>query len=543
MKKASWLSIVSFALSFLSYSQKVQIIVPRQQIVLGTAFQIQYVVSDPSEIIKVITPSFDSFQLVSGPNYYKGNRSILGKEESIENITYTLVPFQKGIIKIPAIEIQYKNGFDIKSDNAFITVISPPLVSYNTRSSYTDIQLYQYRSDKDVKDMIHKNLFIKVQVNKRTVYTGEPVIVTFTLFSRLQSSSEAVKSPGLYGFSMIDMININKSYQAIKNSNGKIFNTSLLRKMQLYPVQPGKLEIDPMYVHNEIEFADSSNKDKKNSIETTIKTESLPIVVKELPGKRPENFTGAVGSFAINAIISPSEISSNQQGKLIVRVKGKGNFIQFGQPVIGFIKQFALSDPVIKDSINNQVAPEEGERQYEFSFSVDSEGSFKMPPIVFSYFDLSSKTYKTVYTDSIPFKILRSTENKRPVSLTAPDSNTRIGWISILTGVVLACALFIFLSKKNKPRSTPQSTQQNPYLLALNQIDVQKQSIKEGCIEIQKVLWAVSRESNQKFSEKHLTEIKDLIKLCQLAIYSPSDIIDLNHLKKKAIDIVSELFR
>src|SRR5205823_3002020 len=157
----------------------------------------------------------------------------------------------------------------------------------------------------------------------------------------------------------------------------------------LYPLQAGDLIIDPMYVHNEIEFEDSLMKGHKSKIERDLSTSPISILVKPLPGKRPDNYTGAVGSFSISARIKRDSIPLDQQGKLIVTISGKGNFIQFGQPGLQLKKTVSFFEPVITDEINNEVAPEQGRRNYEFGFIADSPGKYTLPPVAFSFFDLT----------------------------------------------------------------------------------------------------------------------------------------------------------
>ena len=49
---------------------------------------------------------------------------------------------------------------------------------------------------------------MKVLVDKRSCFVGEPVLATFKLYSRLESKSDIVKNPGFYGFTVQDMINL-----------------------------------------------------------------------------------------------------------------------------------------------------------------------------------------------------------------------------------------------------------------------------------------------------------------------------------------------
>ena len=71
-------------------AQKIQTVVPSQPIVIGTAFQVQYIIIEPSGFAGAETPEFENFLLVSGPNHYKGKAIIEGRMQVIENITYSI---------------------------------------------------------------------------------------------------------------------------------------------------------------------------------------------------------------------------------------------------------------------------------------------------------------------------------------------------------------------------------------------------------------------------------------------------------------------
>ena len=132
-------AVLFFIICFLwTNSQKVQTIAPKQ-VVAGNAFQVQYIIAEPSEPINVVAPHFDNLTLVSGPNYYRGNSLVNGKTQTIENITYTLVASKEGEIKINPLTVKFKNDKEEKSDEVFLKVVPQPKASFSVLSTYTDI--------------------------------------------------------------------------------------------------------------------------------------------------------------------------------------------------------------------------------------------------------------------------------------------------------------------------------------------------------------------------------------------------------------------
>src|SRR4051812_46585547 len=96
-------------------AQKIQTVVPGQPVIVGTAFLVQYIISGSSDPVSIDTPVFDGIQLVSGPNIYKGNATIDGRSQPIQNVTYTLIAEKTGLLKIAGLNAVFKNGGSQKS--------------------------------------------------------------------------------------------------------------------------------------------------------------------------------------------------------------------------------------------------------------------------------------------------------------------------------------------------------------------------------------------------------------------------------------------
>jgi hypothetical protein len=509
---------IFLAILFILYSNaQIQTIVPKQ-VVAGNAFQIQYIISDPSSFETISTPRFENLQLISGPNYYKGNSLVNGKAQPIENITYTVVPLKAGAIRIAPAILKFKNGREEATNEVMITAIPPPKASFNTLSTYTDISLYAPSSKTDLDKLIEANLFMKTEVNKKVCFLGEAITATFKLYSRLQSVSEVVNAPSLYGFSVMDVLNINEAHQVVETINGRIFNTSTLRKLQLYPSQTGKLTIDEMQLQNSIEFDDSST-GRKIKIEKLLASNPIEITVKPLPSRQPASYTSAVGQFTVDADLSNAKIEANTQGKLIVTIDGKGNFIQFGPPTIQWPKEFDVFDPVISDELDKNTIPTEGKRKYIFSFTANRTGSFAIPPVSFSFFDPTLRRYKEVSTDTLKLEILPANSNKNAKEKNRAIQSSTNTWTYLPAILILVALAAILILRKRKKESIQASTgKPTNYSHKLNEITSQKLPEKSFCFEIQKLLNATSKEYD--LSKEQTCELQAIQKDCQLLIYS-----------------------
>ena len=60
------------------------------------------------------------------------------------------------------------------------------------------------KDGENVQEKINKNVFVKVSADKNSCFIGEPVVVTYKLYTRLKMETNVSKSPSFNGFSVID---------------------------------------------------------------------------------------------------------------------------------------------------------------------------------------------------------------------------------------------------------------------------------------------------------------------------------------------------
>src|SRR6476619_3154791 len=81
----------------LQAQRNVQTIVPLQPITVGSAFQVQYIITDAEPVVELQSPAFGKdFRFVSGPRLYQGEALINNNKIPIQNFSYTLIPLRKG---------------------------------------------------------------------------------------------------------------------------------------------------------------------------------------------------------------------------------------------------------------------------------------------------------------------------------------------------------------------------------------------------------------------------------------------------------------
>lgn len=459
-------------------------VIPQEPVVAGDAFQVQYVLTGAERTSAIRTPVFAGFRLISGPNIYGGAVVTADGKLPVQNFVYTLEALRPGKYIIPAALVALNNK-PLPSNEVMLRVISrEEAAKYAGNKEEQFSADYFLRPGEDPYKKIKENLFVKVQVDKRSCLVGEPVLATFKLYSRLESKSDIVKNPGFYGFTVYDMAGLADKMAATEKINGRFFDVHTIRKVQLYPLQAGRFSIDAMEVKNRVEFSRSAvNRKTEQQIaegmmgveesepvkegtdlyETTMSTEPAEVEVKPLPEKiKPANFNGAVGRFSIKSVVPSASLAKNEQGFFEIVIEGKGNFTQLDAPVVQWPPGVEGFEPVVKDELDKTKVPLQGSRTFRYPFVCAAAGNYTLPSVSFSFFDSDSNSYKTV--TALPVAI--AINNRQRSAPVAEENKTsfaeqnekaaRTGGLIAIATVLLVLSYWVFGKKeKKKPAIVP----------------------------------------------------------------------------------------
>jgi len=298
----------------------------------------------------------------------------------------------------------------------------------------TNFKDYILKKGENIQQKTNRNIFIRVSADKRSCYVGEPVVVTYKLYTRLGNISNIAKSPAFNGFSVIDLAEPELGTSShLEVLDGREYYTSIIRKAQLYPLQPGVSSFGEAVIESKLRFTreeyiaqfDENGKPEfiPGATQVTacfdtiamIGNEPLSIDVKALPANaQPLSFNGAVGNYVIEALLEKDHITTDDAGKLRILLTGEGNMTLVSAPEVQFPAGLESYEPSVKDGLNRLVVPVSGSKIFDYTFTAAKEGDYTIPSIAFSYFDIDSGRYKTVSTRPVMVHIKKGT-GKSPV--------------------------------------------------------------------------------------------------------------------------------
>jgi hypothetical protein len=309
---------------------------------------------------------------------------------------------------------------------------------------------YLLKSDKDISGAIEKNLFIRVNVSKENCVVGEPILVTYKLYTRLQSESKLLKQPDFNGCSVIEMTttDIEAEREVI---GGKIFKSYIIRRVQLIPLQEGELTLGAATLDNTISFYKTAEEIafRRPSVthNATISNQPKLIHVASLPLiKQPANFANTIGHFIISVKVLKTTDTANDNNSLEIRIDGIGNFQNLVCPTINWPSNIDHFDIETAESIDKLSFPVLGKKIFTIPFSYKHKGLTVIPPISFSYFDADKHVYNTIATSSININVLPAVEKIDATKISAEVGNGKYIWIvpciAMIAGLILWLTFF-----------------------------------------------------------------------------------------------------
>jgi hypothetical protein len=125
------------------------------------------------------------------------------------------------------------------------------------------------------------------------------------------------------------------------------------------------------------------------------------VKVQPLPQKgKPDNFSGAVGDFAINSSIDKRTLKEDEPITLQVVISGTGNIQTLTAPALPDLGNLETYDSTSTQNIStNAVNQLNGEKIYEYVLIPRASGKATIPGVQFNYFNPQDGNYHTLTTN------------------------------------------------------------------------------------------------------------------------------------------------
>ena len=295
-------------------------------------------------------------------------------------------------------------------------IIPPILVKYKNKDYYTKIIKIKINPSKfDVKQKVTspkgsgKEIFLEAICGKNEVFIGEPVIVSYKLYSRKNLVGiNAEKFPEFPGFLKEETYQAKSISYSIEVKDGLKYYCYRISEFTLFSTFSDKFIIEPMELICTYEVKSKSFFDFGTTKRVKVKSNKIIINSKEIPLKnQPLGFSGAVGNFYINSKLSTNEIKVGESITLTATISGEGNIKMFEPPVLPKINNIETFSPEVSDILTN-FHKTQGKKIIKYLLIPTEQGDYEIPKLTFSYFDTNENRYKLISTSLLKFSVQKS---------------------------------------------------------------------------------------------------------------------------------------
>lgn len=384
---------------------------------LNQTFRLEIILAGPEaqNVSDVQLPDLSGFASYVGSQGTSQSIEIVGGRMSVSrSFSYVYVATKSGSFTIPAVEVRVGDK-TFRSNPVTLEVLSAPPPSQARPSPGP--------SGSGESSRLEDQIFLRARPNKQRAYVGEPIVVTFSLYTRLNVTGYAItKLPSATGFwaEELELPQPAPTYE--ETINGVRYVVADIKKLALFPTAAGELKIEPMAVDCEVrvrrssrprDFFDAFFEDPffGSTVRQTLFSPAVTVRVLPLPEEgKPEDFSGAVGQFQIEAKVDKDSVRTNEAITLTVRIAGTGNLRVVGEPKFELPADFERYEPKVTEQIQRSGNAVSGSKTFEYVLIPRFPGEQQIKPIRFSYFDPATGQYRSISTPSFVIRVSRGKE-------------------------------------------------------------------------------------------------------------------------------------
>lgn len=582
LKHISILLLV-FATSFATAQVKFETKVSKKKLGVNERLRVDFVMNKDGDNFN--SPDFNNFTVVGGPNQSISTSWVNGKRSFNKTYSFFLAPKKRGAFTIDQATIEI-DGETYKTSPVKVTVTAA---------------VDKPKDPNDPNYIADQNIHLVAEVSNSNPYLNEAITVVYKLYVSPNTGVEnwrEIDTPRYNDFwsqniEIKDLRTHNGTYK------GEDYRYVVLRKTVLYPQKTGKLNIEPLTLDISVQVPTSQRdifgRRMMRTVSKTVAAGNRTINVKSLPdADRPAGFTGAVGDFDFKVTSNKNELKASEALQVKLEVTGKGNLKLFEIPKLTVPSSLEVYEPEHNERVRTNLSGMQGTISDTYTVVPNYQGKYPIPAVSFSYFDVKSKSYKTITSDELIINVTEGPNNTSAPTTTEANAQskqhvvssgnqfssfkTKSSFISVtqdnffkstlfwllITLPFLAIPIAILIRKRNDKRAADvvgnrvrqtdklarkylseakkamgnKEAFYNALERALHNYLKSKLKIETSDFSKEKIQELLAQKS---VSETSILEFNDLLKSCELARYTPFSNVEMQQDYDKAASVISTL--
>ncbi|MBN2343535.1 MAG: protein BatD [Deltaproteobacteria bacterium] len=293
--------------------------------------------------------------------------------------------------------------FDRGSTSGAATASSGVSASAGGAAAVSEEQLEGAQLDPDY--------FLHMIPSKRSCTVGEQIVLDVYLFTSVGNirANQFDKEPGTEGFWVerfddFDLRNYRNRQVVI---NGILYEQVLLKKLALFPTKSGSLTISPPILSFMVGGGGFFTFSRGKQVRRAASAVTIDVLPLPATGK-PSGFADAnIGQYSFFVDTGETNVKTGELVTVTVSVRGSGNIRSVVLPEFGEVDGFKMYPPETDVEVEARGGQVTGMSQSKTLFIPEKEGNLTVPALSFSFFDLRTKSYKTVQSKPIAIRVAK----------------------------------------------------------------------------------------------------------------------------------------
>jgi hypothetical protein len=269
-----------------------------------------------------------------------------------------------------------------------------------------------------------KDVFAQADISSTEVFVGQSVEVKYYLYHAVPLQEFQIDK-----YAKLDKF-LKRFHQDSNQAerveyNGKIYTRRIVYTAQLFPMEIGEFEIDPMVFtvrYSEGRADPFGSIFSSPSVRKSISSRPVKIITKPLPSSSvPKNFTGLVGKHSFEIELNRTKFLVNEPIEMKFKVRGPGALEVYESPL--FIDNDGIEGFVANSDLSFD-SSFKGTKTFDLTYLPRKSINLSKKEIALSYFDPVSEQYLTetiVIPDLVVLQtqaedFLKTSESKKDVS-------------------------------------------------------------------------------------------------------------------------------
>ena len=589
MKKINQATAVIFfmILSSLGFSQDIEFNASTGGIKkagITDRFQITYSVNKRGQFS---LPNYKNFKVVGSVGQGTSNSIVqdqTGRTTVKTTYTYEVVlqPTKLGTHEIEGAKIKIGGGtYESKSVTMEVLKESQARQQQRSQDPFEQFRKMQEEMMKGMQgrrqqqkpvEITDKDFFGRIIVSKLSPYLNEQFLISYKLYTKnFNFGLEKYDFPTHEGFwsENIEIPEGNKP--KIETVDGQQYQVFTVKKEILSPQKSGKLKLNPFNLTARIQTSPFSQ-----PLSKAIKSNAPTIDVKPLPANAPASFVNQVGNLDMKVNFKADSVRIDQPIDLKITISGKGNLKQLSELQLNFPESFEVYDPETKNKLRVNDGGVSGSKTYNYLLIPRETGVYKIDPIQFSYFDIATKTYKTISSDAFTVKVYnedgkidetvkidKENEIENPITVGKIEDYT---WLYILIPSLLVggFSLYYLLFLRKNKEETEEERRKNARKKLAKKMALAKEKLDSNNISgfYDETLVGLNKYVNEKLQIETAKMTKEsisetlinkgvgegtknsfisVLEQCEMAKYAPLSSQNNLEIYEQSIDVIEEI--